>query len=247
MQDPNQDTEWNDVLRQKGILPPKEVEAEVTEEQIENLVDSVVKEYTSNDKNPESMNIDELDEFEDELDEKVFLEYRQKRLAEMKASLKVATFGEVIEITGKDYIQEVNQAGEGIWVILHLYKQGIPLSSLINQHINGLANKFPKVKFVKSLASLCIPNYPDHNLPTIFVYQNGELKKQFIGESFFNSALKQDELEWTLSKTGAFQTNLESDPRPHIKDALFSQLGGSSSTNSSRRRADSGSDSENDW
>jgi len=37
------------------------------------------------------MNIDELDEFEDELDEKVFLEYRQKRLAEMKASLKVAT------------------------------------------------------------------------------------------------------------------------------------------------------------
>ena len=36
------------------------------------------------------MNIDELDEFEDELDEKVFLEYRQKRLAEMKASMKVA-------------------------------------------------------------------------------------------------------------------------------------------------------------
>ena len=36
-------------------------------------------------------------------------------------------FGEVIEITGKDYIQEVNQAGEGIWVILHLYKQGFVL------------------------------------------------------------------------------------------------------------------------
>ena len=24
MQDPNEDTEWNDVLRAKGILPPKE-------------------------------------------------------------------------------------------------------------------------------------------------------------------------------------------------------------------------------
>ena len=24
MQDPNADTEWNDVLRSKGILPPKE-------------------------------------------------------------------------------------------------------------------------------------------------------------------------------------------------------------------------------
>jgi hypothetical protein len=47
-QSPDEDTEWNDVLRQKGILPPKPKEAEVTEEQIENLVDSVVKEYTSN-------------------------------------------------------------------------------------------------------------------------------------------------------------------------------------------------------
>jgi hypothetical protein len=37
------------------------------------------------------MQLDELDELEDEMDEKVFLEYRQKRLAEMKASLKVAT------------------------------------------------------------------------------------------------------------------------------------------------------------
>ena len=35
MQDPNADTEWNDILRAKGILPPKEkTEAEITEEQI---------------------------------------------------------------------------------------------------------------------------------------------------------------------------------------------------------------------
>lgn len=24
LQDPNEDTEWNDILRKKGILPPKE-------------------------------------------------------------------------------------------------------------------------------------------------------------------------------------------------------------------------------
>lgn len=42
----------------------------------------------------------------------------------MKASLKASKFGEVLEITGKDYVQEINQAGDGIWVILHLYKQG---------------------------------------------------------------------------------------------------------------------------
>lgn len=38
MQDPNEDTEWNDILRAKGILPPKppaedeEAEVEVSRE-----------------------------------------------------------------------------------------------------------------------------------------------------------------------------------------------------------------------
>ena len=75
-------------------------------------------------KRPEELALEDLDGLEDELDEKIFLEYRQKRIAEMKSLLQASKFGDVIEITGKDYVQEVNKAGEGIWVILHLYKQG---------------------------------------------------------------------------------------------------------------------------
>ena len=33
MQDPNADTEWNDILRSKGILPPKE-EPTITEDTV---------------------------------------------------------------------------------------------------------------------------------------------------------------------------------------------------------------------
>lgn len=243
MQNPAEDTQWNDVLRQKGILPPKPKEAEITEEQIENMVESVVKTYTSETKRPEELELDDLDELEDELDEKVFLEYRDKRIAEMKASLKASKFGEVLEITGKDYIQEVNKAGDGIWVILHLYKQGIPLCSVLNEHFNTLAIKFPMVKFIKSLAGLCIPNYPDQNLPTIFIYHNGELKHQFIGSNCFTPGLKQNELEWMLSGTGAIKTDIEKDPRPKIRDALFSQL---QNGNSLSHRA-SNDVSDSDW
>lgn len=50
--------------------------------------------------------------------------YRQQRLAEMKAAQMKNIFGEVLEISGKDYVQEVTKAGKGIWVVLHLYKQG---------------------------------------------------------------------------------------------------------------------------
>ena len=34
MQDPNEDTEWNDILRAKGVIPEKPKEAEVTEDDI---------------------------------------------------------------------------------------------------------------------------------------------------------------------------------------------------------------------
>lgn len=53
-----------------------------------------------------------------------FLLCRQQRLAEWKATQLKNKFGEVLEISGKDYVQEVTRAGNGLWVILHLYKQG---------------------------------------------------------------------------------------------------------------------------
>ena len=57
----------------------------------------------------------------------------------------------------------------------------IPLCSLINQYLTQLAAKFPATKCLKSVSTTCIPNYPDKNLPTIFVYFEGELKSQIVG------------------------------------------------------------------
>ena len=68
--------------------------------------------------------MDELDEFEDDEEEQVFLEYRRKRLQEIKNQMQRNKFGTVAEISGPDYIQEVNNAGKDIWVVLHLYKPG---------------------------------------------------------------------------------------------------------------------------
>lgn len=72
----------------------------------------------------EDLHLDELDELEDEEDEKVLLEYRAKRIAEIKALAEKAKYGEVREISAEDYIEQVNRAGDGVWVILHLFKQG---------------------------------------------------------------------------------------------------------------------------
>ena len=44
MQDPNEDTEWNDVLRAKGIIPEKPKEKEVTEDDIVSMLEKTIKE-----------------------------------------------------------------------------------------------------------------------------------------------------------------------------------------------------------
>lgn len=221
MQDPNADTEWNDILRKKGILPPKETPKEDEEEEQQVMQQSVVKTY-------EDMTLEELEENEDEFseeDEMAIEMYRQKRLAEWKANQIKNVFGEVVEISGQDYVKEVNKAGPGIWVVLHLYKQGIPLCTLINQHLTELARKFPQTKFLKSISTTCIPNYPDKNLPTVFVYFEGEMKAQFIGPLVFGGMnLKVDELEWRLSESGAVKTDLEENPRKQIQDQLLTSI-----------------------
>ncbi|XP_075056343.1 phosducin-like protein 3 [Mixophyes fleayi] len=229
MQDPNADTEWNDILRKKGILPPKETpkEEEEAEEQIIKL-QSVVKTY-------EDMTLQELEENEDEFsedDERAIELYRQQRMAQWQATQLKNVFGEVLEISGQDYVQEVTNASKDLWVILHLYKQGIPLCTLINQHLAGLARKFKDVKFLKSISTTCIPNYPDKNLPTIFVYRDGEIRAQFIGPLVFGGMnLTQDELEWKLSESGAIKTELEENPRQQIQDQLLTSIRTSNATN----------------
>ena len=50
--------------------------------------------------------------------------FRRQRIAEMKELQQKAKFGDVREISAIDYVDQVNKAGEGVWVILHLFKSG---------------------------------------------------------------------------------------------------------------------------
>ena len=115
------------------------------------------------------------------------------------------------EISADDYVAEVNKAGEGIYVILHLYKQGIPLCALINQYLTVLAMKNPTVKFLKAISTTCIPNYPDRNLPTIFVYHEGKMEAQLGKQKekitdvlvlFLNNLSEEKKIFFSLSLAG---------------------------------------------
>ncbi|XP_055597348.1 viral IAP-associated factor homolog [Uranotaenia lowii] len=226
MQDPNEDTEWNDVLRAKGILPPKK-EKEITEDDIIGMIENTIEEKQNGSKDLSKLDLDELDELEDSEDEAVLLEYRRKRMAEIQALAQKAKFGSVIEISGQDYVNEVTKAGSEIYVVLHLYSRGVPFCSLINQHLSQLAPLFPATKFVRAIATTCIPNYPERNLPTIFIYYEGQLKKQFVGPIELGGPnLTCEELEYMLGQAKAIESSITEDPRKAraVKDKMFAEL-----------------------
>uniref|UniRef100_A0A8C3IMB4 Phosducin like 2 n=1 Tax=Chrysemys picta bellii TaxID=8478 RepID=A0A8C3IMB4_CHRPI len=215
-EDPNEDTEWNDILRDFGILPPKDEPKDETEEMVLRLQkEAEVKPY-------ERMTLKELNEAEDDFDEddmKALEMYRQQRLQEWKILQKRQKYGDLREISGEQYVKEVTNAQKDVWVVIHLYRSSIPMCLLVNQHLSLLARKFPEIKFIKAIVNSCIQNYHDRCLPTIFVYRNGQIKGRFIGSLFVVT-----ELEWKLAQVGAIETDLEESPKQNITDMMMSSV-----------------------
>lgn len=61
----------------------------------------------------------------------------------------------------------------------------IPECGLLMQCLEELATRYPATKFVKIISTDCIPNYPDRNLPTLLVYNNGAVKANYAGMHTF--------------------------------------------------------------
>jgi hypothetical protein len=147
MQDPNEDTEWNDILRRKGIIPQLERPEEIED-----------PEPPPEKGNYDDMKDDELDFLlEDEMDDeevRLMERIREQRLNALKAQMEKQKFGDVYDVTGETWVQEINKAPEGIWVIVHLYDKGVMLSNILNQHFVILAQKFKEAKFVRGIAKV---------------------------------------------------------------------------------------------
>ncbi|XP_071694117.1 uncharacterized protein [Rutidosis leptorrhynchoides] len=175
-------TQWDDIQRKLGNLPPKEPVWKpdpFTPAQDDN---SLPKDANWIDHKTQ----EELEDLEDDLDDDRFLqEYRRKRLAEMKQVVKIAKFGSVMPISGSDFVREVSQAPSDVWVVVILYKDGYPACGVLMQCLEELAAMYSATKFVKIVSTECIPNYPDCNLPTVLVYNNGAVKANYVGLSTF--------------------------------------------------------------
>ncbi|KAJ8329488.1 Proteolipid protein 2 [Batrachochytrium dendrobatidis] len=203
----SEDTEWNDVLRDKGILPPKPKELEITEDEIAQMIDKTVHEMQHG-KALEDRTLDELDELEDLEDDRVLESYRRQRMADMKAQLAAERFGSVIQISKPDYNIQVTEASKTAWVVVHMFQSYASSCKLLNAILDRLAEKHKSTKFCKIVADLCIPNYPDKNLPTLLIYGEGDMRKQLIGmDAFGGTGATVESVETVLATLGAISAD----------------------------------------
>lgn len=187
--DPNEDTEWNDILRAHGVIPER---APSPSAQLEAALEESIQK--AHDNRLEDKTLDELDALEDEEDEDFLNTYKLKRMAEIQTMASREKFGSVQIISKPEYTDEVTNASKNdVYVFLHIMYPGVPQSKLLTGLFQRTAEKFKDLKFVEIDARQINDKYASTSCPTILVYHNTNVVKQYV----------------TLTELGGNGTNLE--------------------------------------
>ncbi|KAL7818238.1 thioredoxin-like protein [Trichoderma gracile] len=193
--DPNADTEWNDILRKHGVIPEKPPSPTP-------MIEEAILEARrlAHENRLEGKDLDELDELEDDEDDAFLEQYRQKRMAELSNLQKKAIHGSVYPISKPEYQREITEASNNGPVFVNLTSAaGNVESRILSELWRQAAKEYGDIKFCEIRANQAIENYPDRNCPTILVYNKGDIVKQIV----------------TLMTLGGTRTNMR-----HIDDLL---------------------------
>ncbi|KAG8890759.1 hypothetical protein FRB98_004804 [Tulasnella sp. 332] len=182
---PNEDTEFNDILRQHGILPARETApASPSPPPYPKLEESI------QDKSPAALAA-LAEDTRDEEEERIIQGYRRQRLADLKKQERNSRFGDVRPIGREDYARQVTEAsnedepgaeekGLGTGVIVCLYKESETQSVQLLAQLRILAQRYPRSKFLSIVGNKCIENYPDRLQPTLILYRAGDVVAQVV-------------------------------------------------------------------
>lgn len=127
---PKESTEWDDILKEKGIIPEKSPE-ELAEEQLKQLVEETVETYDPHE-NKDVKTIDEELEEADSDEERILESYRNKRLQELRAQAMKPKFGPGVEhVSANEWKGKVTEANEDVYIVVHLVRIFTSLRSIL--------------------------------------------------------------------------------------------------------------------
>ena len=159
-------TDWDDKMRELGLKPPLETDEPPAEDGASASHAPLAAEERGGAAGEEEAELQAI---------------RERRLEELKREAggeSERSTGHILEITRDQFVAEVNQAGDGVPVVVFLSKARHYLSSYTRVLLEKLAAKFPDVKFIQMGHTDCIDGYPAANLPTLLIYKDDDLLRQ---------------------------------------------------------------------
>jgi len=190
-------TEWDDLQRKYGNLPPK---APVWKP--EKWTSAEEHAAVSKDAVDAAETEQELEDLEVD-DDRFLEEYRRQRIEQMREAAARPRFGSYDVIKANEWEQQVTRAGDGVWVVLHLFKDHVSQCAILNECLEDLAKRYSNTKFLRIVSTDAIPKYPDAALPTLLVYQDGKKVKDFVGlEVFGGRRVTPEEVAIKLNQIG---------------------------------------------
>lgn len=203
--DPNADTEWNDILRKHKIIPDKPPSPTP-------LIEEAILEgrRLAHENRLEGKDLDELDALEDEEDEEFLEKYRQHRVQELQSLTQKSLHGAVYPISKPDYSRQVTEASKNYPVLVNLTSSlGTNVESrVLTELFRQAAREFGEIKFCEMRGDQAIEGYPDKNCPTILIYKDGDIVKQIVGlGSLGGVRMSMKDLDGLLLEVAAVKEN----------------------------------------
>ncbi len=115
--DPQEDTEWNDILRAHKIIPEKPKDPDDNLEEV--LEEARARKHAER---LDDLELDEIDELEDNENDEIVQEYKARRIREMRETADRSVFGDLLPLSKAEYMREVTEASQKHWVMVYLYK-----------------------------------------------------------------------------------------------------------------------------
>ncbi|KAJ8593993.1 hypothetical protein M405DRAFT_850305 [Rhizopogon salebrosus TDB-379] len=177
---PNEDTEFNDALRQCGIIPPKEptptTPSPLSSPKLHDILDDLT---------PEELTELGEDVTDEDLQRSIDA-HRRQREAQERLHQKCARFGRVYPIGRDDYTREVTEASK--------------VDEDDDDEEKGTG-------FVSIVGNKCIADLPDSRIPMLIIYRKGEIRNQLIAWGV-DRERQLEELEALLLLCGALDPPL---------------------------------------
>ena len=100
-------------------------------------------------------------------------------MTELSALATASKFGQVFPLQKVDWSRDVTDVSKEAYVVVNMISSNTE-SRVAADLCRQLAAKFGDIKFTEISAQLAVENYPEENCPSILVYRNGDIQKQFI-------------------------------------------------------------------